>query len=96
MAQGTLFIRSHVDVCEPKLTALRALMEVREEVKDICELQLVAFPQDGIQSFPDGEALMDEAMRLGADVVGGIPHYEWTREMGVRDVRVCLRAGEAV
>ncbi len=86
VAQGTLFIRSHVDVCEPKLTALRALIEVREEVKDICELQLVAFPQDGIQSFPDGEALMDEAMRLGADVVGGIPHYEWTREMGVRDV----------
>ncbi len=86
VAQGTLFIRSHVDVCDPKLTALRALIEVREEVRDICELQLVAFPQDGIQSFPDGEQLMEEAMRLGADVVGGIPHYEWTREMGVRDV----------
>jgi cytosine deaminase len=86
VAQGTLFIRSHVDVCDPKLTALRALIEVREEVRDLCELQLVAFPQDGIQSFPDGERLMDEAMRLGADVVGGIPHYEWTREMGVQDV----------
>ena len=48
VAQGTLYIRSHVDVCDPNLTALRALLEVREEVRDICNLQLVAFPQDGI------------------------------------------------
>ena len=48
VAQGTLRIRSHVDVCDPALTALRALIEVREEVRDICDLQLVAFPQDGI------------------------------------------------
>ncbi|HLJ80352.1 MAG TPA: cytosine deaminase [Ktedonobacterales bacterium] len=86
VAQGTLFIRSHVDVCDPQLTALRALLEVQQEVRDICELQLVAFPQDGILSFPSGKDLMDEAMRLGANVVGGIPHYEWTREMGVEDV----------
>jgi len=86
VAQGTLFIRSHVDVCDPTLTALRALLEVQQEVRDICELQLVAFPQDGILSFPNGKELMDEAMRLGANIVGGIPHYEWTREMGVEDV----------
>ena len=86
VAQGTLFIRSHVDVCDPNLTALRALIEVQREVVDICELQLVAFPQDGILSFPNGKELMDEAMRLGANVVGGIPHHEWTREMGVEDV----------
>lgn len=90
VAQGTLFIRSHVDVCDPNLTALRALLEVQAEVKDICELQLVAFPQDGILSFPDGKALMNEALRLGANVVGGIPHYEWTREMGVEDVHVAF------
>src|SRR5258707_3768250 len=54
VAQGTLHIRSHVDVCDPALTALRALIEVREEVRDICDLQLVAFPQDGILSFPNG------------------------------------------
>lgn len=90
VAQGTLFIRSHVDVCDPNLTALRALLEVQAEVRDICELQLVAFPQDGILSFPDGKALMEEAMRLGANVVGGIPHYEWTREMGVEDVHVAF------
>src|SRR5947209_10080192 len=87
VAQGTLHIRSHVDVCDPNLTALRALLEVREEVRDICNLQLVAFPQDGILSFPDGRELMRQAMELGCDVVGGIPHYEWTRDMGVEDVR---------
>ncbi|HET9919140.1 MAG TPA: cytosine deaminase, partial [Ktedonobacteraceae bacterium] len=86
VAQGTLHIRSHVDVCDPDLTALRALLEVREEVRDICDLQLVAFPQDGIFSFPNGRELMRRAMELGCDLVGGIPHHEWTRDMGVEDV----------
>lgn len=86
VAQGTLHIRSHVDVCDPQLTALRALLEVREEVRDICDLQLVAFPQDGILSFPAGRELMRKAIELGCDLVGGIPHYEWTNEMGLEDV----------
>jgi cytosine deaminase len=86
VAQGTLHIRSHVDVCDPNLTALRALLEVREEVRDICDLQLVAFPQDGILSFPGGRELLRKALELGCDLVGGIPHYEWTRDMGVEDV----------
>lgn len=86
VAQGTLHIRSHVDVCDPELTALRALLEVREEVRDICNLQLVAFPQDGILSFPNGKDLMRRALELGCDLVGGIPHYEWTNEMGIEDV----------
>src|SRR6266849_7441841 len=86
VAQGTLYVRSHVDVCDPNLTALRALIELREEVRDICDLQLVAFPQDGIMSFPNGRELMRKAMELGCDLVGGIPHYEWTRDMGVEDV----------
>ncbi|GHO42803.1 cytosine deaminase [Ktedonospora formicarum] len=86
VAQGTLHIRSHVDVCDPNLTALRALLEVREEVRDICHLQLVAFPQDGIYSSPDGPGLMRKALEMGCDVVGGIPHHEWTRDMGVEDV----------
>lgn len=86
VAQGTLYIRSHVDVCDPNLTALKALIEVREEVRDMCHLQLVAFPQDGIMSFPNGRELMRRAMELGCDIVGGIPHYEWTRDMGVEDV----------
>ncbi|MDQ6643466.1 MAG: cytosine deaminase [Chloroflexota bacterium] len=86
VAQGTLHIRSHVDVCDPNLTALKALLEIREEVRDICTLQLVAFPQDGIMSFPNGRELLRKAMELGCDLVGGIPHFEWTRDMGVEDV----------
>ncbi|MEO7019817.1 MAG: cytosine deaminase [Ktedonobacteraceae bacterium] len=86
VAQGTLHIRSHVDICDPKLTALRTLLEIREEVRDICDLQLVAFPQDGIFSFPNGRELMRTALELGCDVVGGIPHYEWTNALGVEDV----------
>jgi cytosine deaminase len=86
VAQGTGLIRSHVDVCDPNLVALRALIELREEVRDLVELQLIAFPQDGILSFPNGKDLMREAMRLGCDVIGGIPHYEWTREDGVEEV----------
>jgi cytosine deaminase len=86
VAQGTGLIRSHVDVCDPNLVALRALLELREEVRDIVDLRLIAFPQDGILSFPDGKELMREAMRLGCDVIGGIPHYEWTRDDGVEEV----------
>ena len=86
VAQGTGLIRSHVDVCDPSLTALKALIELREEVADIVDLRLIAFPQDGILSFPNGKELMREAMRLGCDVIGGIPHYEWTREDGVEEV----------
>ncbi|MEB3290343.1 MAG: cytosine deaminase [Leptolyngbya sp.] len=84
--QGTLFVRSHADVSEPSLTALKALLEVREAVKDWITLQVVAFPQDGIYGSPGNEALMEEALALGADVVGGIPHYELTREDGVQSV----------
>ncbi len=91
LAHGVTHIRTHVDVCDPNLTALRALVEVRDEWRDVVTIQLVAFPQQGIYSFPDGEALMIEALRLGADVVGGIPHYEWTREYGERDVKTALR-----
>ena len=86
VAQGTGLIRSHVDVCDPNLVALRALLELREEVRDIVDLRLIAFPQDGILSFPDGKELMREAMRLGCDVIGGIPHYELTRDDGVEEV----------
>jgi cytosine deaminase len=72
---------------EANLTALQALLEVREEVKDWITLQVVAFPQDGIYGGPKNEALMEEALKLGVDAVGGIPHYELTREDGVRSVQ---------
>jgi len=86
VAQGTGFIRSHVDVCDPELVALTALLELRQELGDLVDLELIAFPQDGVLSFPEGKALMHKAMELGCDVVGGIPHYEWTREDGIAEV----------
>jgi len=85
-AQGVLLVRTHADVSEPQLIALQALLEVKEEVKDWITLQVVAFPQDGIYSKPENETLLEKAIKLGADVVGGIPHYELTREDGVRSV----------
>lgn len=91
VANGVLHVRSHVDVTDPSMVALRALVEVRETVRDVIDLQIVAFPQEGICSFPDGERLLAEAVRLGADVVGAIPHYEDTREDGVRSVEIAVR-----
>jgi cytosine/creatinine deaminase len=85
-SHGVLYVRSHADVSEQNLIALQALLEVREDVKDWMTLQVVAFPQDGIYGSPHNDGLMEEALRRGADVVGGIPHYEMTREDGVRSV----------
>jgi cytosine deaminase len=76
-----------VDVCDPALRALRALVDVRADARGLVDLQLVAFPQQGILSYDGGRELMREAVALGADVVGGIPHYELTREDGVESVR---------
>lgn len=84
--QGVLFVRSHADVSETNLVALKALLEVREAVKDWITLQVVAFPQDGIYGGPRNEMLIEEALKLGVDVIGGIPHYELTREDGVKSV----------
>lgn len=84
---GVLYVRTHVDVTEPRLIALDALLELRDQVKDWITVQVVAFPQDGIYSRPENEGLLEEALRRGADAVGGIPHYELTREDGVRSIR---------
>ncbi len=86
VVNGTLKIRTHVDTTDPTLKTVEALVEVREEVKDLIDLQIVAFPQDGIFTFPEGADLMRRAVEMGADVIGGIPHNEFTREDGVRDV----------
>lgn len=86
-AQGILHVRTHVDTTDPELTALKALIDVRHAVRDWINVQIVAFPQEGIHSFPGGAELLEEALRMGADVVGGIPHYELTRELGVQSVQ---------
>jgi cytosine/creatinine deaminase len=90
LACGVQHVRSHVDVCDPQLRALRALIDLRAETRGLIDLQLVAFPQQGILGFEGGRELMREAVRLGADVVGGIPHYELTREDGVESVKFAM------
>src|SRR6266446_8163831 len=90
LACGVQHVRSHVDVCDPQLRALRALVDLREQVRGLIDLQLVAFPQQGILGFDGGRELMRKAVQIGADVVGGIPHYELTREDGVESVRFAM------
>lgn len=85
-AHGLQFVRSHVDVTDPDLTALRALLDVREEVKPWMELQLVAFPQEGILSYPHGKELMEKAAQMGVDALGAIPHFEFNREYSVESI----------
>src|ERR671933_1673265 len=93
-SQGILFVRSHADVSEPTLTALQGLLEVREQVKDWMTLQVVAFPQDGIYGSPENEKLLEKSLDMGADAVGGIPHYELTREDGVKSVERIFELAE--
>jgi cytosine deaminase len=94
LACGVQHVRSHVDVCDPSLRALRALVELRDEVRDMIDLQLVAFPQQGILAFDGGADLMRKAVEIGADVVGAIPHYELTREDGVESVKFAMALAE--
>ncbi|MGL5869003.1 cytosine deaminase [Clostridium chrysemydis] len=86
VANGIQYIRTHVDITDPSLIALKAMLEVKEEVKDYVTLQIVAFPQEGILSYKNGLELLEEALKLGADVVGAIPHFEFTREYGVESI----------
>lgn len=91
---GIQHVRTHVDVTDPTLGALKAMIEVREETRHLIDLQIVAFPQEGIESFAGGRALMEQAVALGADVVGGIPHFENTRDQGVSSIRFLMDLAE--
>ncbi|HCK76258.1 MAG TPA: cytosine deaminase [Gammaproteobacteria bacterium] len=91
IARGSLAIRSHVDIGDPALTAVHALLEVRKKVSPWLDLQLVAFPQDGYFRDPNAEALLAKALELGVDVVGGIPHFERTYDDGRRSVEALCR-----
>ncbi|EPD6702035.1 cytosine deaminase [Cronobacter dublinensis] len=91
---GIQHVRTHVDVTDPTLSALKAMLEVKEEARHLIDLQIVAFPQEGIESFPQGRALMEQAVEMGADVVGGIPHFENTREQGVSSVKFLMDLAE--
>jgi cytosine/creatinine deaminase len=94
VANGVQFIRTHCDVTDPKLTALHALLSLKQELRDLVSLQIVAFPQEGICSYPRGAELVEEALRLGADAVGATPHLEFTRDDGVKAVKVAFDLAE--
>lgn len=91
MRNGVQYIRTHVDVTDPEFTAFQAMLEVKEEVKDKVDIQLIAFPQEGMYAYRDGDKLVEQALKMGADVVGGIPHYEFTREDGVKSVKKAIK-----
>jgi len=91
IARGTLMIRSHVDICDPRLLAVEALLEVKKEIAPYIDLQLVAFPQDGYLRDPVAAAQLDRALDKGVDVVGGIPHFERTTDQGTASVKALMK-----
>lgn len=86
VSQGVQHIRTHIDVTDPNFTALKAMLEMKEDLKDIVDIEIVAFPQEGMYMYKGGRDLVEEALKMGADVVGGIPHYEPAREFGEKSV----------
>jgi cytosine deaminase len=95
VARGLLAIRSHVDVCDDRLLAVEALLDVKRQVAPYLDLQLVAFPQDGVLRSPTALANLKRAIAMGVDVVGGIPHFERTMADGAESVRIlCEFAAE--
>ncbi|MBE0452522.1 amidohydrolase family protein [Roseovarius autotrophicus] len=95
VSMGLLAIRSHVDTCDPELKGVQALLDVRETVRPYLDLQLVAFPQDGLYRDPQARDQTLRALDMGVDVVGGIPHFERTMEEGRASVTdLCRIAAE--
>jgi cytosine deaminase len=86
VSQGLLAIRTHVDVCDDRLLAVEALLDVKKTVAPYLDLQLVAFPQDGYYRSPTAAQNLDRALDLGVDIVGGIPHFERTMADGARSM----------
>ena len=95
VAKGLLAIRTHVDVCDDRLLAVEALLQVKKTVAPYLDLQLVAFPQDGVLRSPTALANLKRALDMGVDVVGGIPHFERTMADGAHSVKIlCELAAE--
>ncbi len=91
---GIGHVRTHVDVTDPTLVAMEGLLELKDELKDEVNIQIVAFPQEGIMSYPNGTTLMENAAKMGADVLGAIPHFEFTREYGVESLNFTMKLAE--
>src|SRR5579859_1050330 len=94
-AQGTLWIRAHADVSGENEAMLRGLLRVRDELAELCTIQVTAFPQDGLYGNEGDAERLERAIRLGVDCVGGIPHYEPTAELGLREVHRVFELAKA-
>ena len=94
VANGSTFLRTHVDSTDTTGVVVDALLEVREEVKDIADLQIVAFPQDCIYTSDDGEKMLEEALEKGCDVVGGLPYFEYSPIDGYNDLKFVFDMAE--
>jgi len=94
VVQGITMIRTHADVTESKLEGLKALLELREEMRELVDIQVTAFPQDGILTDKGNLELLEKAMEMGADNVGMIPHNEMTREDGVKSVSLAFELAQ--
>jgi cytosine deaminase len=95
VAKGILAIRSHVDTSDPRLLAVEALLDVKKRVAPYLDLQLVAFPQDGVLRSPGGADNLKRALDLGVDIVGGIPHFERTMSEGAASVKLLCEIAAA-
>ncbi len=95
VANGTLYIRAHADVSGENEAMVRGLLRLRDEVADLCTIQVTAFPQDGIYAQPGDDERLENAIRLGVDCVGGIPHYEPTAELGTAEVHRVFELAKA-
>jgi cytosine deaminase len=90
-AYGTLWLRTHADTTTSNLNTVKALVRGRKEFRDLVNIQVTSFPQDGIRTDPGNLERLEKSLELGADNVGMIPHNEWTREDGVRSIEDAFR-----
>lgn len=94
IANGTQFVRTHVNTDEDGLVSLQVLLELKEEFKDYVTLQIVAFPQHGVYKYPNALENLEKALQMGADVIGAIPHCEDTREDGVESIKQIFKLAQ--
>ncbi|MCI6138875.1 MAG: cytosine deaminase [Clostridiaceae bacterium] len=85
--RGVQYVRTHVDITDSRLIGLKALLEIKETYKELVQLQLVAFPQEGMYCYYRAGELLEEALKMGADAVGAIPHFEYTEDLGKASVK---------
>lgn len=93
-ANGVLRVRTHADCTDPTLRTVKCLLALKEEVKELIDIQVVAFPQDAVFTNKINRDLLEEAVKVGVDVIGGAPHIEYTREDGVKEVELIYDLAE--